>query len=110
MAMFALDDFNRDRPDAPVFSLGAGGHPDVDSLISPFLVHPIFNREDLVTEIIGNANFSAEWQTITGYRANMHFRPRGGRERIIVRLIAGGGIGTGPDRQTLTSGSFGNAR
>lgn len=66
-------------------------------------MHPVFNDEDGVTEMIWNADFRSEGQTIRGHCAGMYFRSRGGGKRIPVGLVGRRAIGARADHQLALS-------
>lgn len=82
-------DFDGDRPNAPLAGLAAGGHPNVNLLFPPFSIHPIFDGEYCIPKVFGNPDFSAEWQAIGGDGAGVDLSAGSGRERVAIGLVLG---------------------
>ena len=60
-------------------------------------MHPIFNREGFVTELIGDTDFRTEWEAICGHCPGVDLGTGGGRPGIAIRLICRRAIGAGSD-------------
>lgn len=99
-----LQNLNRHRSDAPLHSGGASRHPDIDFPIAPAGVHPIADREDFISIMVGNPDFRAERQAVHGNHAIVNLGARGRGERVTVGLVLGRTIGARPDNEPFLDG------